>query len=651
MWVITEKQLDAIADSISKITERIITKGTESKGQEKVKKSKQKKKGTSAADTSETAETSETTVSSGTIESSNNTDNSTQTVSSDDSSATPTTVLPCEAVEVISLSVDTVTTAADPKILQAKWKNKSKEDIDILEHDDTPYVEIKTQGFKDNDELTVEIKEDVENGETFKTLTLKLKNNEISTDDNALKVEDSWHGKLLAIHVSTDKVEKTFIGSKVSVKCCKHCITKDAESDLIKEMNIRLAGFGERGTPLPEKKFTKETENAVKQFQRDYMEVNPTGIVCKHFLEKLDEFCSNYYIKIETDSSFGLKCPCVNTKNATEDHYCSTGFGKGLTTALSYTHKWTVKEKVKEKDENGKEKEDGKETEQDVTKELKVSYGGEEKPGVHRSLLWAVSAMKFYLEKVESGKNLKIGKFHSVYRCKGDNINKFDNVKKKARTTTNHMGNAIDMHIYKDGGSTTTTENCDSVRELYAIYSGANIRWKKDGLNLEPSVESYLSEFIATNWVHIDCRDFSSTYQKNEFYCQAETALKGTSFIDGKLVETSDSGKYKDVTGCTYNAKSLGKRKRKEILWLGIIKDVYSLKFTEGKDGEESKWEVENTTLPSKTQGNTKLRLGGIVEILEGDNTRYKIKPRIPKGEGWIEKIYVKELYKHEVDT
>jgi hypothetical protein len=326
-----------------------------------------------------------------------------------------------------------------------------------------------------------------------------------------------------------------------------------------------------------------------------------------------------------------VKCPCLTTTNSTgESHKCTDGFGLGRASLVTPAKK------------------------------------GPEKPGIHRSLLWALSAMKFYLDKVETSDGIKFEKFNSVYRCIADNI-------REKRDSTNHMGNAVDIQF--SGTSGSYTDRANKIRELFAIYCGAHIRWTPSGNNkfcLEPSIASYYDtkkekrddpgnpgkkievevrgkdEFTATTWVHIDCREFDKVnYQKNEFYCKTETALKGVSFIEGNLIETSDSGKYKNIKDCSYKADEKEKRERTELVWLGMIKDAYLLNYS-NSNGDE-KWIVKLTGIPAKKNTDTsKPRIQEIVEILEEENGQYKIKPRGFNDEGWIDKKYIRQICKHE---
>ncbi|HOU68056.1 MAG TPA: PAAR-like protein, partial [Paludibacteraceae bacterium] len=87
-------------------------------------------------------------------------------------------------------------------------------------------------------------------------------------------------------------------------------------SQLVKEINIRLAGFGgDAGCPLPSDSFSYRTERAIRQFQRDVMGIQPTGRICGSLLKAIDEFCENK----DYDINFGqLKCKCGKLEKTAE---------------------------------------------------------------------------------------------------------------------------------------------------------------------------------------------------------------------------------------------------------------------------------------------------------------------------------------------
>ncbi|WP_312296499.1 peptidoglycan-binding domain-containing protein [Chryseobacterium sp.] len=268
---------------------------------------------------------------------------------------------------------------------------------------------------------------------------------------------------------------------KLESKNCggKYCIDKNsAPSELIREINIRLAGFGGN---VPTDKFTDRTEKMIKQFQRDYMKAPETGKVCGNVLKAIDDFSNKYTVNINEG-----KCPCKKC----------TGFGKGL---------------YSEERNNAKI----------LEKSRKYEY-----PGIHRSLLWVEKAIKFYLANQEKQIGLRVGKINSGYRCNANNkINK--------RHSTNHMGKALDIHIYKLSDSINTEKNADKVRDVLIKYTNAKYRWKDHNVfALEPSSRNRIDEeYIATTWVHYDVRTFDLEYLKDEYFVKDNNSVNGENII------------------------------------------------------------------------------------------------------------------------
>jgi hypothetical protein len=132
----------------------------------------------------------------------------------------------------------------------------------------------------------------------------------------------------------------------------------------------------------------------------------------------------------------------------------------------------------------------------------------------------------YYLE--EEG-TYKVGKFSSVYRCWIDNNN-------HNRTSTNHMGKAADLHIFKKTNNIWSSpssyndqkSSCDHVRQKFVDKANAQIRWSSDNkLSLEPSNKSDPTEFVATTWVHVDVREFEKKYLEDKFFCKNLNSLDG----------------------------------------------------------------------------------------------------------------------------
>lgn len=267
----------------------------------------------------------------------------------------------------------------------------------------------------------------------------------------------------------------------------KYCITKSNYKEknvgkLIQEINIRLAGFGGN---VPTEEFTDKTEACIKQFQKDYMEVTETGKICGSLLKAIDEFCKNTKYDFNFEQT---KCPCGKCK----------GYGNAKTSGEVRLYKNKILQP-------------------------KATYLGNEYPGMHRSVLFGVRALLFYLEK-----NAKLGysftEIGSGYRCWESNAIKH-------RSSKNHMGKAIDLHFNK-----STLADIEAIRDKVLIPNlNAQIRWgAKNKFSLEPSrrLPSKPKEFIAESWIHIDVREFEENYLSNKFFVKSESDMRGQKLTD-----------------------------------------------------------------------------------------------------------------------
>lgn len=250
------------------------------------------------------------------------------------------------------------------------------------------------------------------------------------------------------------------------------CYCVGDSGNVVREINFRLAGFG---GVLPGDKFTSITEKGVKQFQRDYMGMSvPTGIVDDVTLQKIDEFSDLYREDVEN-----YKCQCGKC----------TGFGSGQFKGEYHTGK-----------------------------PVSETYHKYEYPGIHQSLLWAVSASRFYLT-IKLKNVYSINCVYSAYRCWADN-------KKNRRSSTNHMGKAVDIHFDKNGSRTTSSTDMDELREkIYCNCIGApknevkekcNFGWVTNRFGLESE------KYGASSWVHLDVREFkTSLYLKDVYFIKS----------------------------------------------------------------------------------------------------------------------------------
>lgn len=278
----------------------------------------------------------------------------------------------------------------------------------------------------------------------------------------------------------------------VALQCNQQsCIKLGDKGFLIEELNVRLMGFGNTtSSPTAWNEFTAKTENAVKQFQRDYMGVPETGKVCGGFLQALDDFCSKYPVRLDR-----MKCPCGK---------CN-GFGSNQKdSALAGVFTDALRTKPRK---------------------------GVEYPGMHRALLWAFRASLFYAHEKDKTLTFKFLRVSSGYRCWYDNagfLNGRANSKTK-RNSTNHMGNALDLQ-WTEGKSTIrcTGASVDKLREkIFVKRLGAQLGWEKANT---ASLET--AEDGATNWVHLDVRELEPQYKDMRYYAVTQSGVDGDSMLE-----------------------------------------------------------------------------------------------------------------------
>lgn len=280
--------------------------------------------------------------------------------------------------------------------------------------------------------------------------------------------------------------------TKLNTKNCggKFCITTNSpESELIKEINIRLAGFGGN---IPTSKFTDRSERMVKQFQRDYMKVPETGKVCGNVLRSIDDFCSKWVEQIST-----YKCLCHASDSKVKIANRCAGYGKG------------------KKNEH---------------------------PGEHRSLLWGVSALKYYLSQQ---KTYKYRKTSAGYRCWAHNDSML-------RTSTNHMGKAVDIQ-FTEGAYVISGKVDKNLKPLRNIRDQFYIKYLKaeEGWIIKSIKNNYRLEPIGTgkdqsySWIHMDVALFEPAYLKDEFFTK-----KQESIINKSIVVLANELGFKELCNC-----------------------------------------------------------------------------------------------------
>ncbi|CAM4359182.1 LysM peptidoglycan-binding domain-containing protein [Acinetobacter pragensis] len=273
------------------------------------------------------------------------------------------------------------------------------------------------------------------------------------------------------------------------------CITS-GQSELIREINIRLAGFG---GALPTDKFTPLTEACIKQFQRDYMGAPETGKICGGLLVSLDKFRDEYGISKFMEA---FKCPCGK---------CN-GFGKARSGTFTFE---SFQEKTK--------------------KYTKVQKTLTEPKGMHRSLIWGLKAMEFYFSKKENDRGYKISRISSGYRCVDNNlINR--------RATVNHLGTAIDIVISDKYNKKIDKNELESHvrKEWFCKYLNATMGWAPNQFGLETLSHG------ADKWVHLDIREFADEFKADKLFSSNKDILNGDYLINISKKNTEYSG----VLGC-----------------------------------------------------------------------------------------------------
>ena len=255
---------------------------------------------------------------------------------------------------------------------------------------------------------------------------------------------------------------------------------KGDKHEIIREINIRLAGFGGN---VPTDEFTERTENMIKQFQRDYMLVEQTGVVDMEVIEAIDKFQEEYTISATIWSQ--IKCRCGKA-------ICN-GFGNG----------------------------EGKNTSPEQTNPY-------EYPGIHRSLLFGLNALNFDLSKQDIYKFREIS---SGYRCSRHSIK-----------TKNHRGKALDIQFNKGDWEIRLQlyKNIEPLRYIrnnfFETYLKTQNKWDDANLfSVEPiglnPDNTIIDKEHTFSWIHMDVRSFEKKYLLDEYFCTNSTTLNKEKLI------------------------------------------------------------------------------------------------------------------------
>lgn len=300
------------------------------------------------------------------------------------------------------------------------------------------------------------------------------------------KIEQANQAKKIPVQTTPNRSEATGTPKTDVANPCQtqpQCIASGS-GELIREINIRLAGFG---GALPTDQFTDLTANCIKQFQRDYMGVAETGKICGSLLVALDKFSMEFNEDIFTLPKHKVKCPCKKCE------------GYGNTRNESYS--------VLVKDKKTK-------------KLVTVTAKGIEYPGIHRSLLWAYKAINFYFKETTNFEGYYIHHIESGYRCIENNI-------QHHRASSNHMGCAIDFHVYnKAGRKIIGTEIEEIIRKKWLMKNQkAWFGWTNNKFGLERNCDG------SDSWIHIDVREYDKKYKLDQMFAKNNSELNGKSLV------------------------------------------------------------------------------------------------------------------------
>jgi len=430
----------------------------------------------------------------------------------------------------------------------------------------------------------------------------------------------------------TNKVVKVGEEKKESKDCGeKYCIKKGSpNSELIREINIRLAGFGGN---VPTDEFTDRTEKMIKQFQRDYMKVPETGKVCGNVLKAIDEFSQKF--DVSEDVWKQIDCSC-STK------------GQEVKSKLRG---------IKEKNNcNGWGDHSGKGTYKTGSEEKNHKY---EYPGIHRSLLFGFKAMLFYLSKQDTYKFREIS---SGYRCRFKNY-----------MTTNHQGKALDIQFNKGSWKIAGAERRNLVElrkirdDIFHKYLNAKTSWI-DGDNnfcLEPIDLIYkddgsIDKNYTYSWIHFDVREFDPKYLDDKYFCKNSQALNGIG-----IVQLAKDFGLNDLCNCIKSFTSQNKPDDEKKDINGRV-DPKTLKISNKGKQFIKDWEKFEPKAYNDSEGYCTIGYGHLIKRKKCENIiipdEFKngitekraaelFELRLPKFEEAIKRDIIAPLYQHEYDA
>lgn len=274
---------------------------------------------------------------------------------------------------------------------------------------------------------------------------------------------------------------------------------------------------------MPTYELTELTAKCIKQFQRDYMGVPETGKICGSVLAALDKFYDEYPI-----AGFMKKAACNCGK--------CTGYGNG-----------------KEQIPSG----------QNIANEY---------PGLHRSLIWILKALNFYLKNNFKDKGIEVAYIESGYRC-------VENNKVHKRTSVNHMGLALDIHFNKKGERTKELGDMEFIRKEILTKKMRGMETRENGkIYLEPAVFNSGASGAKT-WVHFDITKFEQIYFEKIFFKKIVSELNGSKMLT--ILTNLNMSNIWSCAGLALNPQNENSFKDELVLTRDDIIDIMKVTETE----------------------------------------------------------------------
>lgn len=241
-------------------------------------------------------------------------------------------------------------------------------------------------------------------------------------------------------------------------------LERGSRGESVRELQLRLAGF--RGT-IWDGIFGAGTELQVVAFQRDFMgRSEPSGRVDEETIAAINDLAAKYAIDFDS-----IECQCGECGAFGQDRFRGI-YRPGMPEVEAYHQR--------------------------------------EYPGVHKAILHAYRALRFYAE----ARGLPAPFITCGYRCWIHND-------RKGRTSTNHMGKALDCDFPRAPGEDKRDDcnRCDAARGMLVETGSFQLGWgAKNRKALEPSN-------IAPSWVHMDVRCYEPQYLADAFFVKSAAQL------------------------------------------------------------------------------------------------------------------------------